>query len=252
MSLRIFLTGPLEVEGAGRRARAADFPGNQGRRAFAYLAIERGRPIARDELADAVWHDAVPPAWDGALSALVSKLRRLLSEADPAAGATIGVEARSYTLRLPADAWVDTEAAATAVEDAEAALRRDDARAAWGPALVAVTIAHRPFLAGEEGAWVERRRQWQRSLLVRGLDCLSDVYLATGDAIQAVQTATESTAVEPYRETAYQRLMRAHAAAGNRAEALRAYARCRALLSEDLGVDPSPATEAVYLALLRS
>jgi len=252
MSLRIFLTGPPEIEGAARRIRAAEFPGNQGRRAFAYLAIERGRPVPRDELAEAIWHDALPPAWDGSLSALVSKLRRLLSDADPASGATIGVEARSYTLRLLTDAWVDAESAAVAVEEAEAALRRGDPRAGWGPAIVAVTIARRPFLAGEEGGWIERRRAWQQALLVRGLDSLADIYLATGDPIQAIQMAGESIALEPYRETAYHRLMRAHAAAGNRAEALRVYERCRALLAEELGVDPSPATEALYLALLRS
>ena len=32
---------------------------------------------------------------------------------------------------------------------------------------------------------------------------------------------------EPFRETAYQLLMRMHAAAGDRAEALRVFARCR-------------------------
>jgi DNA-binding SARP family transcriptional activator len=46
--------------------------------------------------------------------------------------------------------------------------------------------------------------------------------------------------------------MRAHAAAGNRADALRAYERCRCLLAEELGVSPSPQTEAVYLDILRS
>ena len=44
--------------------------------------------------------------------------------------------------------------------------------------------------------------------------------------------------------------MRAHAAVGNRAEALRVYERCRSLLSEELGVPPSSQTEAVYLDIL--
>jgi DNA-binding SARP family transcriptional activator len=58
--------------------------------------------------------------------------------------------------------------------------------------------------------------------------------------------------LEPYRETAYLLLMRAKAAAGNRAEALRTYERCRLLLSEDLGVSPSNQVENEYLAILRS
>jgi len=58
--------------------------------------------------------------------------------------------------------------------------------------------------------------------------------------------------LEPFRETAYQLLMKRHAAAGDRAEALRVYARCREVLRDELGVDPSPQTEAVFLEILRA
>src|SRR5919202_2788315 len=44
--------------------------------------------------------------------------------------------------------------------------------------------------------------------------------------------------------------MAAHAGAGSRGEALEAYERCRRVLVEELGVSPSPATEAAYLRLL--
>jgi SARP family transcriptional regulator, regulator of embCAB operon len=57
--------------------------------------------------------------------------------------------------------------------------------------------------------------------------------------------------LDPYRETAYWRLMVAHAAAGNRASALLAYERCCARLAEDLGMAPGVATLALHLDLLR-
>jgi DNA-binding SARP family transcriptional activator len=63
--------------------------------------------------------------------------------------------------------------------------------------------------------------------------------------------AAEIVALEPFRETGYQQLMRMHAAAGNRAEALRVFANCHELLREELGVSPSPRTEAVFLEILR-
>ena len=44
--------------------------------------------------------------------------------------------------------------------------------------------------------------------------------------------------------------MKALADAGNRAEALRLYERCRSVLAEELGVPPSPATNAVYAAIV--
>jgi DNA-binding SARP family transcriptional activator len=45
--------------------------------------------------------------------------------------------------------------------------------------------------------------------------------------------------------------MRCEAALGNRAEAVRAYHQCRQLLREQLGVDPSPETQALFVTLLR-
>src|SRR5262249_44623263 len=57
---------------------------------------------------------------------------------------------------------------------------------------------------------------------------------------------------EPFRESAYRRLMESHIAAGNPAEALRVYEGCRQFLADELGAYPSAETEAVYLEVLRS
>src|SRR5213078_970087 len=57
-------------------------------------------------------------------------------------------------------------------------------------------------------------------------------------------------ALAPFRETGYRRLMEAHVAAGDRAEALRVHERCRQLLADELGTYPSPETESVYRDLL--
>lgn len=63
--------------------------------------------------------------------------------------------------------------------------------------------------------------------------------------------AEEVTGLEPFRESGYRRLMEAHAAAGNPAEALRVYERCRRFLADELGAYPSSETEAAYLEILR-
>lgn len=86
---------------------------------------------------------------------------------------------------------------------------------------------------------------------MRALECLSEVWLRKGDHGQAARDAETVLLLDPYRETAYQRLMLAHAAAGNRASALLAYERCRALLAADLGTDPSAVTQAIHRDLLQ-
>jgi SARP family transcriptional regulator, regulator of embCAB operon len=129
--------------------------------------------------------------------------------------------------------------------------RRGDLRTAWGLANIAVTVGRRPFLADVEAPWIEARRTVLRSWLVRALECLSEVSRFNGEHELAVQYTSEILEVDPFRETAYQQLMRLHATAGNRAEALRVFARCRELLREELGASPSPATDAVFLEILR-
>jgi DNA-binding SARP family transcriptional activator len=252
MALRIYLTNRVLVEESGTvLLDERRLMGRQGRLAFAYLVGERLRAVSRDELAEELWLGAVPPSWERSLSALISKLRALLASAgipDVALTSSFG----HYQLLLPADVWIDVEAASEAIDRAESALRRDKAPEAWGWAHVAYQISRRPFLMGEEGPWVTLKRSELRDVLVRAHECLSEPGIWGTEPAYAVKHANEAVTIEPFRETSYQLLMRAHAAVGNRAEALRVYERCRSLLSEELGVPPSSQTEAVYLEILRS
>jgi DNA-binding SARP family transcriptional activator len=248
--LRVYLAGRVCLEAGGERYGPSAFPGQQGRLLFAYLVAERSRPVGRGELAALLWPGTMPPAWDPALSAVVSKLRALLRRAGLSGDGGLTGEPGFYELRLPRGAWVDLEAAADAVHEAEAALQAGDPARAYGPSAVAHHIARRPLFPGCEGEWVEQRREKLRRVLLRALECRAEVYLWNRECALAVEAARDATMLAPFRETAYQLLMRAHAAAGNSAEALRVYERCRALLSEELGVDPSPQTKAVHREVL--
>ena len=89
-------------------------------------------------------------------------------------------------------------------------------------------------------------------MLLRALEARSEVYLWNHEAALALQTAKEMIRLEPFREGGHRLVMRAHAAMGNTAEALRAYEHCRHVIAEELGVDPSPQTKATYEQLLQS
>ena len=252
MPLRIYLTGRVLVEDKGViLLDEKHLVGRQGRMTFAYLAYEHLRTVSRDELAEELWPGALPSSWERSLSALISKLRALLSGAG-LSGVALDGSFGHYQLSLPADAWIDVEAAGEAIDHAESALRAKEPREARGWALVAYQISRRPFLRGEEGPWVTLKRSGLRDVLVRANECLSEPSIWQAEPEYAVRYATEAVNLEPFRETSYQLLMRAHAAVGNRAEALRVYEHCRNLLSEELGVTPSSQTEAVYLDILRS
>ena len=249
--LRIYLTGTVCLEYGLMVIDERQLPSRQGRLVLAYLICERLRPITRDELGDAIWSDTLPSAWEAALSALISKLRHPLQRLGlPTTAASISGRSGYYQMQLPPNTWVDLEAAAQALDEAEGSLRAGAIARAWGAANVAVTIARRPFLPGEEGLWVELQAAKLREILVRGLDCLADVSMCNHEVPLALQHASEVIRLEPFRESGYQRLMQAHAMLGNRAEVRRVYERCRQLLREQVNLDPSPELEALYQTLL--
>lgn len=253
MPTRVHITGRMHIESAGGLLDEQQFPGRQGRLLFAYLVCNRQRPITRAELADALWPQTLPPAWETALNALISKLRGLSKAVgSPASMMTLVGGSGSYLLQVGDDTWIDREAAAEAIDEAEGMLRSNNWKGAWAPSNIAAVTARQPFLAGEEGEWIVRERARLHGILLRALDCLSQIWLLNGEPSLALEAARESVALEPYRETGYQRLMRVHAALGNRADALRVYESCRLLLAEELGTDPSPETQKVYEEMLRS
>jgi DNA-binding SARP family transcriptional activator len=251
VTLRVFLAGKVTVVGSDGLAVGEDsLPGLQGRVVLAMLAAERRRSLSHDELAEELWAEERPPAWENGLKALISKLRTALTSAG-LDGRTIAGALGLYQLELPPETWVDLEAAADALHRAETLARKDliDDAAAW--ALGSRAIATRPFLEGADGPWTERHRAWLRDVYLRSLEVLTDAWIRRGDPILAVADTEEALRSEPFRESLYRLLMRAHAAGGNRAQALRVYEECRRLLADELGVDPSPETEAIYLDILR-
>ncbi len=244
MAVVVKLAGRVRIQADGLAAGSEI--GRLGRLALAYLIWERHRPVGRDELAEVLWGEDLPRSWGQLLRGIVSKIRANLAAAglDPAEALTTASGA--YQLHLPAGATVDVEEAAAAVEAAATAPPQQ----AFELASAAVAVASGQFLPGASGAWVERRQAELRELHLRALEALAAAAGAGGQWAAAVAAAEEAVGIEAFRESAYLLLMAGHAGAGNRGEALRAYERCRRTLAEELGVGPSQATQAAYVALL--
>ena len=248
--LKVFLAGRVAVQLDGVRVEEERFPGRQGRLLFAYLVAEQGRAVPRDELAEALWGERPPASWDKALTVLASKLRGLLAEQGVDGAGALTAAFGCYRLDLPEGTWVDLFAAASGAREAEDALAAGDLERARAAAGSAESLVRRPFLPGDEGTWVEEKRSELADLRERALDVLTDACLRSGATREAAKWAEELVALSPFRETGYRRLMEARVAAGDRAEALRVYERCRRLLADELGAYPSPETESIYRALL--
>ena len=247
--LSVRLCGGVAVEVDGRRVPDSLLAGRQGRLVLAYLLCERHRSVPREELAELLWPQRLPASWTTSLSVVVSKLRRLLSEAGLDPVAVLVSAFGTYQLDLPKGTWIDWDVVAETVERAEEAVHTGDFRAAAPAAKEGIDIAQRGFLT-DDCPWVDAQRERLRDLHIRAMQTLAEAHLLAGEKGRAASTARDALALDELREASYRLLMQALAACGERAEALRVWERCRVMLAEELGVDPAPETEAIYLSLL--
>jgi hypothetical protein len=137
---RIQLCGRLVADIDGSRVEDT-LPGRRGRVLFAYLDLNRGRALPRDELLVAGWGQDASAEAGNALSVLLSKLRHGLG-AGHLRGRT------EIELLLPQATFVDVEAALEGAHRAESAVAEGRWAQAWGPAGIAYHVATRPFLTG--------------------------------------------------------------------------------------------------------
>lgn len=247
--LRVYLVGRVMIESPRGLIEPSDFPGRQGRLAFVYLAASLRR-VERDRLADVLWGDHVPDAWDTALNAIVSKLRKVLDRTGMSGARALESSDGCYELRFPGRTWIDLREAVNSLDLAEGALVRGDPDRAWPGAAVASAILRRHFLPGEGGPWVEQTRRELHELEVRTYDTLAGAWLQVDNAKAAVRAARRAVELAPFRESAYARLMECQLAAGDRAEAVRVYGELRDLLRESMGLSPAPEVEQIYLQAL--
>ena len=98
------------------------------------------------------------------------------------------------------------------------------------------------FLPDAEGGWAAEQRRELETLRLRALETLAEAGLRQGgrELGAAEQAARAAIAAAPFRESAHRLLMEVHEAAGNPAEALRAFEELRSLLREELGTTPGP------------
>jgi DNA-binding SARP family transcriptional activator len=232
----------LELDG---RRLEAQLPSRQGRLLFAYLALNRDRAAARDELVDALWPYVTPAAAPSALTVLVSKVRAAL-------GPDILSGRGHLRLNLTPGSRIDVEDALAAIHEAQSAVALGDWKRAWGPALRAQFIARRRLLPEHDTPWLDQWRRRLDDVHDRALEAYAASCLGIGgtELPAAERAARRLLERSPLRETGYALLMNALAAQGNPAEAMRVYDRARTTLDQELGITPGRAIQDAHARLL--
>ncbi|MFC3542519.1 BTAD domain-containing putative transcriptional regulator [Nonomuraea ferruginea] len=242
------LLGPLEVaDASGARLD----PGTRKQRAvLAMLALSPGRPVSLDRLVEELWAGEAPAKATATLQAYVSHLRRVLEP-----GRRPRTPPRLLLTREPGyllditpahtdagrfAAWAaDGRRLLAAGRPAEAAGVLDRALGLWR----GEPLAEFPGL-GFAGAEAARLSELRSGVVEDRLAAR----LELGEA--SVPELEELVSAGPYRERAWSLLVLALYRAGRQAEALSALRRVRALLSDELGIEPGPALRRLEQAVL--
>ena len=239
--MRISLLGPLRVDGDHGPVPVS---AAKERSVLATLALNPGEVVSTDVLIAAIWADDPPPAARKTLQTYVWNLRRALGSD------RIVTEHAGYTLRIDGD-------------DVDVGRFR---------ALVRAALDDRARCngAGERTRLVEALRLWRgdpftdappQSPLANEAVRLREEHLSVVEARIAadleagrhadVVPELEGLVLEhPYRERLWGSLMVALYRSGRQADALDAYRRVRALLLEELGLEPGGELRRLEAAVL--
>ncbi len=218
---------------------------------LALLLINRNRPVPRDSIIAAIWDEDLPEA-DAIhnLHVYVANLRKVLGSTgvDPK---TVLASARpGYQLNasdtLDLDRFNTEKAAgaqaAAAGRFALASDRLSAALALWrGPVLDDL----REFRFVEPFATAVVEDKMVAHVL------RAEAEIACGRAGSIIGELERLVGEQPYREPLWAQLITAYYLSERQTDALDAYRRLRATLSEDLGIDPGPTIRALHERILR-
>ena len=222
------LLGPLEV-------RLGDGPVELGprkqRAVLAMLALEVGRTVSADRLAEGLWGEEPPASAPKMVQLYVSHLRRALD-----GNGSIVTRGRGYELQLPGED-VDAVRFERLVEES----RAREALALWrGDALADV--------AGEPFAAAEIRRL--DALRQRAAEVAVDADMEAGRHAEVIGELEGLIAAQPLREHLRAQYMLALYRSGRQSDALAAYRSARAELVDEIGVEPGAELQRLHDGIL--
>jgi DNA-binding SARP family transcriptional activator len=243
-SLRARLLGQFDLRLDGRQLGPIE--SGRSRSLLASVLLHPDVPQSRQHLAFLLWPDSSEAQARTNLRNVLHTLRR----SDAGIERFLEVTARTVQRRGDVPCWVDVAEFNAALAQAQAAEAGSDRMVA--ELRSAVDLYAGDLLEGCYDEWLIEERERLRDRYLSAVRRLTDALAERGEHAEAIRLGRELLRGDALHEDTYRLLMRMHEAAGDRAGAVRVYHECAATLQRELGVDPSPATQRAYAALMRT
>ena len=247
-ALRMHLFGGFLLERDG--VALPPIASRVGRSIFAYLVMHRDRPIHRDLLGGIFWPDLPESKARKRLSQTLWQIQDVVNEGSVS---QLSVTTDTIAFDTARPYWLDVEAFdqsfdMSAVSDRDVSSpRRVDPSALRA----CVELYRGDFLAGFFDDWVVVDQDLYRQRYIFALRHLVDATKADGAYEEALAHARRLTHHDPLSEGVHQEVMRLCFLLGRTNEAVEQYERCRSILAEELGSEPSQSMVELYERIIR-
>ena len=239
MSAELHLLGTCYA--VSETAQPIQFASRREKELLAALAVDQGRPVARDKILDHIWgRDDF-----AARKALNTSLWRLRGAIRDAGGNPENwITSDTDHLMLPDEngPWVDVVNLLQLEDPASLDLAQQ-----WQLAETCQGL----FLPDAQGPWLDDVRRVVEARQARLLTALVEGLEQADDSVRLRQAAERLLDIDPFEERGWQALITVQLEAGNRAQAVRLYKDLEEKLAEELGVDPAPETQALLAQIER-
>jgi adenylate cyclase len=235
--LQLNVLGPFEAHWSD--GEPAELSNKKARALLAYLAVESGRPHARERLAGMLWGETGDERARHNLRQCLSAIRRSCGPVIVSQGNLLELD-RS---RCAADVIAFEQfAKATAADEL---LRCLDL---YRGELLEDLEPREPVY----DEWLNLSRARLRKVACQVVDDLVRALADEGRDEEAINAIERRLAMDPCCEAAHRRLMELLVRVGRRSEALRQYRTCAEVLERELGAEPDAETRKLFANLQRT
>ncbi len=199
-----------------------------------------GQNVPRERLTDALWPDSDGDLALKSFEMTLSRLRRLLGKDDV-------ILSRARHLSIDARlCWVDS----LALEQLMNRIQDTPDEQVMPLCAKAIKLYRGPFLAADAGLHsVVVKRETLKNRLLRVIMRAGRQHEQAADWEAAARQYEVGIETDSLAEEFHRNLMICQRNLGNHAAAVKTYNRCCSLLRAELGIEPSPATTAVYSSI---
>lgn len=237
--------GPVEVTAGGRPLALG---GARSRGVLAMLLAHANQVVSADRLADELWPGHPADKAAASLQVRLSELRKAFRSA--AEVDRLATRPPGYLLTVaPGD--LDSLRFARLADEGTAALEGGDAATAAQRLTEALALWRGPAFAGIDVPSVRAEAGRLEEMRLAAQESRAEALLAAGRHGEVIAELETLTAAHPLRERLWSLRMLALYRAGRQADALRAYRDLRAILADELAIEPGPSLRDLHAGIMR-